>query len=490
MPPTSHRDELAAAVAEYYDDPLGFVLFAWPWPINGEAGPDQWQEETLIEIGDAVKSRAFNGVDPVLPIRKALSTGNGVGKTALIAWLIIWLMSTRDHCHITVTANTETQLETKTWAAVREWLAKAITRDWFEINSQVMYAKGHRASWFATPISCKPENADAYRGQHAKASTSAYFLDEASGISDPIYVALEGGLTDGEPFVVLTGNMTRNTGQFHNAVFGKQRDRWNARVIDSRTAKFHNAALVAEWLKDYGEDSDFFRVNVRGLPPTASQFQYIDMERIVQAQRNPYIAPLPDEPLIAGVDVSDGGSAWTICRFRRGADARSYKPIRLPGQPGPDYRQLIIATLAERLRDPDPRLQIAAMFIDSAFGSPIVERLRQMGFLNVHEIRFGAPSPNTHDANQRAYQWRRMKEWLPAAMIDPEDTRLATDLGAPGYHLNAKDQLVMESKESMIKRGQASPDDGDALSLTHARVTALISAPAVVARPRLKSTWG
>jgi len=93
-----------------------------------------------------------------------------------------------------------------------------------------------------------------------------------------------------------------------------------------------------------------------------------------------------------------------------------------------------------------------------------------MGHRNVHEVRFGSTSPDRHQANLRAYMWGRLKEWLGNALIDPKDVKLETDLTAPGYHLNKQDQLVIEAKEEMAKRGVASPDDGDALALTFAAV--------------------
>src|SRR5258708_28924460 len=49
---------------------------------------------------------------------------------------------------------------------------------------------------------------------------------------------------------------------------------------------------------------------------------------------------------------------------------------------------------------------------------------------------------------------------------------MATDLAGPGYHINRSNLLVLESKEDMQKRGQASPDDGDALALTFAQAVA------------------
>src|ERR1039457_4338634 len=46
---------------------------------------------------------------------------------------------------------------------------------------------------------------------------------------------------------------------------------------------------------------------------------------------------------------------------------------------------------------------------------------------------------------------------------------MAADLAGPGYHINRSNLLVLESKADMQKRGQASPDDGDALALTFAQ---------------------
>jgi hypothetical protein len=108
------------------------------------------------------------------------------------------------------------------------------------------------------------------------------------------------------------------------------------------------------------------------------------------------------------------------------------------------------------------------MFIDSAFGSPIVERLQVLGFRNVHEVNFGSPSHNPHQLNMRAYMWSQMKDWLVTGAI-PDDTQLEVQLTGPGYHINRSNKLVIESKQDMASRGIASPDDADALALTFAR---------------------
>src|SRR5713101_2924535 len=71
----------------------------------------------------------------------------------------------------------------------------------------------------------------------------------------------------------------------------------------------------------------------------------------------------------------------------------------------------------------------------------------------------------------RAYMWDRMKDCLLKGAIE-KDEKMATDLAGPGYHINRSNLLVLESKADMQKRGQASPDDGDALALTFAQTVA------------------
>lgn len=464
---------LAEFIAEFYADPLGFVLAAYPWSEPGtslaeEPGPDEWQRKFLLELGEQVRANAFDGQAPVPAIRRAVSSGHGIGKSTLVAWLVDWIMSTRPHAQGTVTANTFSQLETKTWASIKRWTALSITAHWFQVGDYRMYHVNHKDSWFCAPQSSREENSEAFAGQHAKDSTSFYVFDEDSAIPDAVHEVAEGGLTDGEPMIFLFGNPTRNSGHFHAACFGTGRDRWHPTVVDSRTSRFTNKAQLQEWIEVYGEDSDFVRVRVKGMPPRASELQFIDQGRVYEAQRRPLPVVFGDEPLIAGVDVSDGGSAWNIVRFRKGLDARSIPPIRIPGEAVRGDRSMLLARLAAVLTEDYNGQRVAAMFVDSAFGAPYVERLQTMGHRNVFEVRFGAESPDFHQANLRAYMWNAAKEWLRNGAIDPKDVKLETDLTAPGYHINRNDKLVIESKEDMAKRNVASPDDADGLVLTFA----------------------
>ena len=64
----SAEEELVEFVAQYRDDPFGFVMTAYPWgeprtQLEAYAGPDEWQAELLKEIGHEVRRRGFDGLD-------------------------------------------------------------------------------------------------------------------------------------------------------------------------------------------------------------------------------------------------------------------------------------------------------------------------------------------------------------------------------------------------------------------------------------------
>lgn len=476
----SYEELLHEEVARYYADPLGFVLAMYPWgelgsPLEQEPGPDVWQREMLEDIGRQVRERGFEGATAVAPIRCAVSSGHGIGKSVMVAWLVDWIMSTRPHCQGTVTANTITQLQTKTWAAIQRWTKLCQTGHWFTVNSERMYRTGFKESWFCAPQSSAEENSESFAGQHAKDSTSFYIFDEASAIAEKIYEVAEGGLTDGEPMMFLWGNPTQSAGPFHRACFGVMRHRWTPRVIDSRTSRFTNKEQIAEWAQDYGEESDFFRVRVLGLPPNASDAQFIDQRRVMEAQKRQVVV-LPDEPLVAGCDLAWGGSDFNVIRFRRGKDARSIPAIRIPGEFTRDP-SVLTNRLADVLSQTYGGQPVSMLFLDSAgIAGAVGTRLRELGHRNVLEVNFGADSPNPKRRYMRDHMWAELKDWLLTGAIDPSP-RLESDLVGPGIRPDRQQRVWLESKEDMKKRGIDSPDDGDALALTFAQ-------PVKLAKPK------
>jgi hypothetical protein len=172
------------------------------------------------------------------------------------------------------------------------------------------------------------------------------------------------------------------------------------------------------------------------------------------------------------LDVARGGSDNCVIRFRRGLDARSVPAIKIPGEQARDSMRLV--SVAARVLDEfhDER-QVKLLFVDeTGLGGPIVDRLRQLGYSSrVMGVQFGSRPPDAQFENMRSFMWGKARDWLTRGAID-KDPQLEADLTGPGYGHTKHDKLILEPKESMKKRGLASPDDGDALALTFAQPVA------------------
>ena len=462
---------LADECSQFYADPFGWVLWAFDWgygELEGFEGPDAWQREELEEIGREVLSRGFDGVTPVDPIREAVASGHGIGKSAITAWIILWIMSTRPHAKGIVTANTSDQLRTKTWGELGKWRTRCIVGHWFEYNngkgSMTLYHQSFPESWRVDAQTCREENSEAFAGLHAANSTPFYLFDEASAVPDKIWEVAEGGLTDGEPMFFVFGNPTRNTGKFREC-FNRNRHRWNARQIDSRSAKMTNKRLIAQWAKDWGEDSDFFRVRVLGKFPRGGDMQYIPSDVVTDAMKRGSGLYLGDDPLICGIDLARGGEDNCMIQFRRGKDAMSEKVYRIAGEKSRDSMK-VVSMLVEVLNRHKPDVS----FIDvGAMGGPIGDRLRQLGYHCI-DIGFGwKATDETAYANKTTEMAARCREWLIDGGSIQDDPQLETELTGREYYHDTKDRLQLEAKKDMKKRIGCSPDWGDALFLTFAQ---------------------
>jgi hypothetical protein len=391
--------------------------------------------------------------------------------SAIVAWIILWIMSTRPHAKGVVTANTNSQLNSKTWSELQKWHKMCITRDWFECHASkgnlVLYHVEHPSTWRVDGLTCREENSESFAGLHAAGSTPFYIFDESSAISDKIFEVAQGGLTDGEPMFFLFGNPTRRTGFFFET-FHRLKHRWITQQIDSRDVEGTNNALFDEWVQDYGEDSDLVKVRVRGMFPSASEMQFIPsaaVDRAMQIEAGNFAM---DDPIIMGVDIARGGDDSNIIYFRRGMDAKYYPRIEIPGEKTSDTTYMV-SIITEAASNHNP----AAIFIDATgVGGPVADRLRQLGFHAI-DVQFGMRSPNGKYADMATYMWQKMKEAIVSGgMALPNEGEVEQDLTGREYVHNQRDQLKLEAKADMKKRGLASPDIADALALTFAQPVA------------------
>jgi hypothetical protein len=457
--------ELSRQMAEFYADPLGHVLFSYPWEsenLRGFPGPRTWQAGFLIEVGQEVEARGFDGINAVAPIMFSTSSGHGIGKSANVCFISRWILDTRPFSKGVVTANTGEQLRTKTWSELAKWHSMAITKHWWTLTSGSgslsYYNKTYRERWRMDAFTSREENSEAFAGLHAANSTPFYIFDEASAVPNKIFEVREGGLTDGEPMTFDFGNPTRNTGRFHENMVGRFRHNFNRRSIDSRDVEGTNKELFEQWARDYGEDSDFFKVRVRGVFPVSGSLQFIPTD-LYESNVERTVIVTPTDPVVVGVDVARFGDDQSVIHARHGRDHAVI--------PTETYRELDTMSLAAKVSEFARAHKPDAIFIDGGgVGGGVVDRCRQLG-LDVIEINFGGKATQRGYSNLRAQMWGNMRDALKDGVRLPQNDDLRADLTSLEYGYNIRNDIQLERKEDMKARGLASPDLGDAYALTY-----------------------
>lgn len=451
---------LAEDLLRYSKDPYGFVLYAFPWGEKGSEleqhqGPADWQKKILCDLRDGLIT-----IDEAIQI--AVASGHGIGKSALVSWIILWAISTMINTRGVVTANTERQLQTKTWPEVQKWHRLFIAKEFFTITATAIFSniEGYEKTWRIDAIPWSENNTEAFAGLHNQGNRILLIFDEASAISDIVWEVAEGALTDDDTEIIwcVFGNPTRNTGRFREC-FRKFRHRWKTFQVDSRTVKHTNKKQIEKWVEDYGEDSDFVKIRVRGIFPSASDRQFIESSLVDQARGRKHSKSTYEfAPVIIGVDPAIYGDDECVIYLRQGLICKQLATYRKIGD------DFLIAGYVAKFED---EYKADMVFVDMGYGTGIISGGRQLG-RNWTMVAFGGGSTKEGYLNKRAEMWGDMKAWLKEGGSLPDESVICEELAAPEYEVTLKGLIKLESKEDMKKRGVPSPNRADALALTFA----------------------
>jgi hypothetical protein len=453
-----------SAVPGFRNDPEGFVRYVFPWGVKGSPleneAPDTWQLEVMRHIGKQLTERKTDANGFREAIQVAVASGHGVGKTALVAWLIMWYVATRPNPAVVVTANTLNQLSGKTWRELNKWHSLSIIKEWFEWTKTQYRLKEEPETWFAQAVPWSEHNSEAFAGTHEK--HVLVIFDEASAVADVIWEVVEGALTGEEAIWICFGNPTRNTGRFREC-FRKFIKRWFTLHVDSRTARKTNKIKLKQWLEDWGEDSDFFRVRVRGLFPQQSASQLIT-EELVEKAMSRDAAGWEWEPIIIGVDVAGMGDDKTAICVRQGRKVHELSY----------YQQLDTVAIAEEVmrvidhyrRDhAEPFVMID---VTGGLGAGPFDMLKRLRRSHTFPVDFGSSARDkSRYFNKRAEMWFRIRDWLPHGQL-PRDAELMEDLTNIEFWQVGESRQRLEPKDLLKERIGRSPDAGDALAITFA----------------------
>lgn len=446
------NEALQDACIRFRNDPLGFTMFMYDWghgALEEWDGPDWWHREVFQEIKEYLEG------PETMPLCIAVASGHGAAKTADVAWLINWFMSCRAHPQVVCTANTETQLNTKTWRELAKWHKLAANRDWFEWTATSFYLKAHPETWKANAIPWSENNTEAFAGTHEDSVLVVF--DEASKISDRIWEVTDGVFTTKKNIWLVFGNGTRNVGRFYDC-FNKNKARWRTWNIDSRTCKAANKEYLERLVEQYGgEDSDQSRVRVRGLFPRTATRQLISTEAVEKCQKHTAEA-WEYQPKVMGVDIARfGENSSTIC-IRQGR--KVFPIIVLP--------KMDLMQTAQHVAEAIKKERPVQTFIDgSGIGAGVVDRLRQLNF-SVVDVNGGNSSINPRFLNKRAEMWWEMKEAIEGLIELPAGTRLKEELTCVEYDYTDKGRIRLDRKSDIMETHGFSPDEADSLAYTYA----------------------
>ena len=465
------------------DDPRNFVRFAFPWgkpgtPLEHVKGPRNWQDDMFKDIADYIKSaKTHQQIHKAVPamFKSAVASGRGPGKSAFLGMLSHWLVSTRIGGSVWVTANGEPQLKTKTFPEISKWFSLAINAHWWEIlatkiepaewlsKAVLRDLKIDAGYWYVAAQLWSEENPDSFAGAHNQYG-ECYLFDEASGIPSPIWTVAEGVFTEQivDRYWLAFSNPRRPSGAFFEC-FHKNRDKWRTRNIDSRTVDGLALDAYQAIIDQYGPDSDEAKIEVYGQFPSKGENQFIGRPAVQAAiERDPPVDP--GAPLVMGVDVARFGEDSSVIAFRKGRDART-----IPWQ---KYRGVDTVQLAGIVADAAGKYHVAAIFVDGGgVGGGVVDQLKSMGY-KVIEVQSGESAQNKEKySNKRTEMWDRMREWLVSGAL-PNMTGMSDDLCNLEYSYSLTNQIKLERKDELKKRGFASPDMADALALTFAQPVA------------------
>lgn len=459
------------------DDPEAFVLFAFPWgqkntPLEHFRAPRAWQRRALRRVTQFIRDNKAKLTEGELidALRRAVSSGRGVGKSALVSWLILWMLSTRIGSSVIVSANSENQLRKVTWGELTKWVTMSINSHWWEPTATSLQPaqwltelverdlrKGTRY-WGAEGKLWSEENPDAYAGVHNMDGMMVIF-DEASGIPDSIWSVAAGFFTENilDRYWLAFSNGRRNTGYFYEAVDGNKRDFWESEKIDARQVEGTDKSIYQQIIDEYGEDSDEARVEVYGDFPKSGADQFIGPHIVDDAMKRPQYKDMT-APVVIGVDPARGGMDSTVIAVRRGRDIVAIKRFR------GDDTMTTVGHVIDAIEEYKPTM---TMIDEGGLGYGILDRLNEQRY-KVRGVNFGWKAKNPIMwGNKRAEMWGAMRDWLKTASV-PQDRLLKADLIGPMKKPNSAGTIFLEGKKEMKARGLASPDAADAIAVTFA----------------------
>jgi phage terminase large subunit len=416
-------------------------------------GPDIHQKKVLQAVADGQR-------------RITIRSGHGVGKTAVLSWIIIWHALTREPQKALVTAPTSAQLFDALAAEVKFWITKLPVplQKVFDVKSESITHTASPSSSFISFATSRADTPEALAGKHSE--NMLLIADEASGVPEQVFEAAIGSMSGHDAIMILAGNPIRSSGYFYNT-FNKpeMKGDWYPIHISCENHPRVSQDFVQQVARTYGEKSNAYRVRVLGEFPLADDNTIIPFE-LVEAAKTRDVAATNVIP-IWGLDCARFGSDRSALAKRQG---------NVLIEPVKSWHGLSAIELAQAIKIEYDSTNLAGrpsvICVDSiGLGAGVADILRNIG-LPALDINVGESSSMKEKfRNLKAELWWAVRDWFYQRNVSLTDSKLAEELIAPQYKYTQTNKIQVESKDEMKKRGVLegkSPDLADAFILTFA----------------------
>ncbi len=413
--------------------------------------------------------------------RVAVKSGNGLGKDFTAAVAVLWYVHAHDPAIVLSTAPTFRQVRHVLWRQIHRLYRGA---------SDVLGGRMLDTRWdlaedrYALGLSAN--DADQFQGFHCE--NMLVVVDEAEGVAESIYEAVEAVMTSAKPTLLLIGNPTTSSGGFHRA-FHRERGIYETITISALESPnveegsivipgLTTPAWVEERRKMWGEGSAMFRARVLGEFPDRGEDNLISVSDIEDATYPPGEVPTGEvpadtgghQPAVVGVDVARFGADRTVIVVRRGATVVDMQVFH--GFANTEVADEVQAVVHEQR---PKQLNVDA----TGVGSGVVDILNKEGHPVYGFHGAGAPVDEADTcANLRAEgYWTLARRFRDHTIRIPRDAELTAELASLRFRYNSRGKVLMESKESIKRRGLPSPDRADALMLAFLNVELPLEPP-------------
>jgi phage terminase large subunit len=276
-----------------------------------------------------------------------VGSGHKIGKSALAIMIASWKFCCFADARVVMTSTTAPQVDRILWRELRMMWARAGRCDKCkeadpdgtiiqkpcphsviipEADDLPELARtGVQAADFRQMFGFSSKEAEAVAGISGRDLT--YIVDEASGVPDVIFEAIEGNMMAGAKLIMFS-NCTRNEGRFFDAFYSKS-EFWKTHRVSSEdtpncTGKgkpipgLADPEMIAEYEREHGRDSAWFKIRVLGQHALHDEGRIFSVGLIVECEDR-LAHTEPEGRLVIGVDpagASGKGDDATFCPRR------------------------------------------------------------------------------------------------------------------------------------------------------------------------------